>query len=150
MPPRKKKPAAGSTGLAAGELTSGTKPPALEALAKRVAADGGQVLASYRDPLGGAWLMLASLPIEKVEPTPYQRELSETHADRLSGVIAKVDRFLDPIIAVAHDGGYWTPNGMHRLTAMKRLGARRSRRWSCPRRRSRSASSPSTPRRRTT
>jgi ParB family chromosome partitioning protein len=124
MPPRKKKPAAGSTGLAAGELASGDRPPALEALAKKVTADGGQVLAAYKDPLGGAWLLLASLPIDKVEPTPYQRELSETHADRLAGVIGKVGRFLDPVIATAHDAGYWTPNGMHRLTAMKRLGAR--------------------------
>jgi ParB family transcriptional regulator, chromosome partitioning protein len=124
MPPRKKKPAAGSTGLTAAELTSGERPPALEALVKRVGADGGQVLAAYRDPLGGAWLLLASLPIDKVEPTPYQRELSETHADRLAGVIGKVGRFLDPVIATAHGSGYWTPNGMHRLTAMKRLGAK--------------------------
>jgi ParB family chromosome partitioning protein len=33
--------------------------------------------------------------------------------------------FLDPIIAVtAPDKGFWTPNGMHRLMAMRRLGAR--------------------------
>jgi ParB family chromosome partitioning protein len=124
MPPRKKKPAAGPTGPEPAELASGERPPALEALAKRVAADGGQVLAAYRDPLGGAWLLFASLPIDMVEPTPYQRELSETHAERLVGVLRKVGRFLDPVIAIAHDGGYWTPNGMHRLTAMKRLGAK--------------------------
>ena len=45
------------------------------------------------------------------------------HAKRLEAVIPKVGRFLDPLVAVAHDGGFWTPNGMHRLEAMKRLGA---------------------------
>jgi len=124
MPPRKKKPAAGSTGLVVSDMTSGAQSPAVKELAARVAKDGGEVLASYRDPLGGAWLLLAALPIDKVEPTPYQRELSETHADRLAGVMQKVGRFLDPLIATAHDAGYWTPNGMHRLTAMKRLGAK--------------------------
>jgi ParB family chromosome partitioning protein len=126
MPPRKKKPAAGSTGLATQSMTSGDASPALEALAARVSAAGGQVLARYREPLGGAWLLLAGLPIEQVAPTPYQRELSETHAERLVGVMQKVGRFLDPVIATAaKDGpGFWTPNGMHRLTAMKRLGAK--------------------------
>jgi ParB family chromosome partitioning protein len=124
MPPRKKKPSAGSTGLAVKDMTEGVQPPAFKALAEKVDGDGGQVLASYKDPLGGAWVLLAALPIDKVEPTPYQRELSETHAERLAGVMQKVGRFLDPIIATAHDAGYWTPNGMHRLTAMKRLGAK--------------------------
>jgi ParB family transcriptional regulator, chromosome partitioning protein len=124
MPPRKKKPAAGSTGLAAQETAQGKQPPEVQALAQRVADDGGAVLAAYREPLGGGWVLFVSLPIDKVEPTPFQRELSETHAERLATVMTKVGRFLDPVIAVRHDGGYWTPNGMHRLTAMKRLGAR--------------------------
>ena len=124
MPPRKKKPPAGSTGLAVKDMTEGAQPAALKTLAEKVDADGGQVLATYKEPLGGNWVLLAALPIDKVEPTPYQRELSETHAQRLAGVMEKVGRFLDPIIATAHEAGYWTPNGMHRLTAMKRLGAK--------------------------
>jgi ParB family chromosome partitioning protein len=37
----------------------------------------------------------------------------------------KLDRFLDPIIAVRMgEGSYWTPNGNHRLSALKKLGAR--------------------------
>jgi ParB family chromosome partitioning protein len=36
----------------------------------------------------------------------------------------KTKRFLDPIIAVRKDGAYLTPNGNHRLTALKELGAR--------------------------
>src|SRR5450755_3830566 len=67
---------------------------------------------------------LAALPIEKVKPTPYQRELSKAHADRLASVIPKVGRFLDPVIAVADGDGFISPNGMHRLAAMGALGAR--------------------------
>lgn len=103
---------------------AGDVPAAPRALAARVAADGGAALAVYREPLAGGWCVLAALPIEKVAPTPFQRELSPAHAKRLAAVIAKLDRFLDPLIAVAHGEGYWTPNGMHRLAAMRALGAR--------------------------
>jgi ParB family chromosome partitioning protein len=43
---------------------------------------------------------------------------------RLMTVIEKVGRFLDPLIIVRHDDRYWTPNGNHRLQAMRKLGAR--------------------------
>src|SRR5262249_28234270 len=60
-----------------------------------------------------------------VEPTPFQRDLSDTHHKRLANVINKTGFFLDPIIAVtAPASGFWTPNGRHRLAAMRRLGAR--------------------------
>ncbi|MCW8130115.1 MAG: ParB N-terminal domain-containing protein [Planctomycetota bacterium] len=126
MATRKKKPAQGSVGLAVAEIAGSAAPAEVKALCEQVAADGGVVLASYRDPFGGKWVTMAALPLEKVAPTPYQRELSETHAKRLEAVIPKVGRFLDPVIAVrAQDGqGYWTPNGMHRLDAMRRLGAK--------------------------
>jgi ParB family chromosome partitioning protein len=124
MPPRKKKPAKGSVGLEAAEVGAGAPPPEVQALAGRIAGDGGAALATYRDPLGGKWLVLASLPLHAVQATPYQRDLSEAHAKRLADVIPKVGRFLDPIVAIRHDGGYWTPNGMHRLEAMRRLGAK--------------------------
>ena len=73
--------------------------------------------------------MLAALPIELVEPTPYQRNLSDTHVLKLKLVIGKIGRFLDPIIAVRVPKSeqvtkYWTPNGNHRLSAMKTLGAK--------------------------
>lgn len=90
--------------------------------------DGGRVLAVYREPYGGRWLVMAALPINLVEPTPYQRNLSDTHVRKLEGVIGKIGRFLDPIIAVRiskpeQAAKYWTPNGNHRLSAMKTLGA---------------------------
>jgi ParB family transcriptional regulator, chromosome partitioning protein len=118
----KKAADAGSVGIAATAVLEGDVPPAVAALAARVAERGGTALATYRDPFGGAWLVFAILPLTAVEPTPYQRELSPTHANRLATVIPKIGRFLDPIIAIEHDAGYWTPNGMHRLTALRQLG----------------------------
>jgi ParB family transcriptional regulator, chromosome partitioning protein len=92
-------------------------------LAPQVEADGGAVLGSYSDPFGGTSVLLVALPIERVEPTPYQRDPSEPHVKRLMNVIEKVGRFLDPVVLIRHDDQYWTPNGNHRLQAMKKLGA---------------------------
>ena len=86
---------------------------------------GGYLVGSYKEPLGGHPVLLAILPIEVVEPTPFQRDLSDAHHKKLADVLNKTGRFLDPIIAVqAPDGGFWTPNGRHRLAAMRRLGAK--------------------------
>jgi ParB family chromosome partitioning protein len=93
-------------------------------LAKQVEADGGQVLAAYKEPLGGHVQLLAALPVDKVEPTPYQRDVSDAHVRKLTLAMDKTRRYLDPIVAVRADGGYQTPNGNHRLTALKELGAK--------------------------
>ena len=69
-------------------------------LHRAIEQDGGKVLSVYREPYGGRWLVLAALPIELVEPTPYQRNLSDTHVRKLEAVIGKIGRFLDPIICV--------------------------------------------------
>lgn len=127
MPPRKKKKGAepASRGLPAGELASGDMPSEVSRLVAEIETDGGSVLAVFRDPLGGKWQILAALPVEKVAPTPFQRDVSPAHAKRLAAVIDRLDRFLDPIIAVrTPEGSYWTPNGHHRLTALRSLGAR--------------------------
>src|SRR5262245_24799535 len=127
MPPRKpstrrKKTAALSTGLTAPETAAVTAD--LGALTGAIESDGGAVLTRYRDPVGGKPLLLVSLPIDRVEPTPYQRDPSDPHVKRLMGVIEKIGMFLDPIIVVHQDDGYWTPNGNHRLQALKKLGHR--------------------------
>jgi ParB family transcriptional regulator, chromosome partitioning protein len=114
----------GSRGLEPAGLL-GEPPPDVGALALAIGNDGGQVIGVYRDPLGGKFTVLAGLPIDKVEPTPFQRDLSATHVKRLTDVIDKLDVFLDPIITVRTDDGvYWTPNGNHRLHAMRNLGAK--------------------------
>jgi len=120
--PRKAKP--GTKGLGPGECRldqpSGTAAVVAEAIEKA----GGCVVGSYREPLGGHSLLLSVLPIGAIEPTPFQRDLSDTHHKRLADVINK-GRFLDPIIAfTAPSNGFWTPNGRHRLEAMRRLGAK--------------------------
>src|SRR4051812_16874857 len=77
-------------------------------LAKRVSADGGAVLGAYKEPLGGHIQLLAALPIDKVEPTPFQRDVSDSHVRKLTLAMDKTRRFLDPIIAVTANGsGYW-------------------------------------------
>jgi len=128
MPAKKKRKAkaeARSRGFEAAKLAQGSPPAKIAALARSIEDDDGAVLATYRDPLGGHWQVLAALPIDAVEPTPFQRDLSEAHAAKLADVIGKLDRFLDPVIAVRNDeGGYWTPNGRHRLEAMRAVGAR--------------------------
>ena len=128
--PRKRRKLAGkSIGLEARELLATAMPGDVGDLQAAIEADGGKVLASYREPFGGHWLVMAALPIEKVEPTPYQRNLSDSHARKLESVIAKLGRFLDPVIIVRKESKdsetrYWTPNGNHRLSAMRTLGAK--------------------------
>jgi len=103
----------------------GEEPPRdVRAAAEQVESDGGTVLALYREPVGGHWQAFCLLPREKVAPTPYQRDLSPTHAKRLQDVIKKLDRFVDPIVVVSpRPGIYWTPNGHHRLRALEKLKA---------------------------
>lgn len=127
MPGRKSKRKAPPEprGLEARRLAGAQSPAAVAALAQQVGDDGGSVLATFRDPLGGHWQLLAALPLDLVEPTPYQRDLSPTHVARLADAIDRLGRFLDPVIAVRAEGGkYWTPNGHHRLGALRSLGAR--------------------------
>src|SRR5229473_82385 len=118
MPPRKKtvrrkKVAPATVGLTAAE-TRNAGGADLDRLADQVEADGGAVLSRYRDPFGGTPLLLAALPVARVEPTPYQRDPSDAHVKRLMSVIEKVGRFLDPVVLIRQDDGYWTPNGNHR------------------------------------
>jgi len=126
---RRRKPTGVSIGLTATELQAAAPTGDVAELHRAIEDDGGKALAVYREPYGGRWLVLAALPIELVEPTPYQRNLSDTHVRKLETVIGKIGRFLDPIIVVRlrkpdHTARYWTPNGHHRLSAMKTLGAR--------------------------
>lgn len=113
-------------------------PATLEQLATQVREDGGAVLAAYREPLGGRELLLVSLPTQLVGPTPFQRDVSDSHVRKLTVAMDKTRRFLDPLIVVRAstlnmdrsqdpdaDAGprYLTPNGNHRLTALKELGS---------------------------
>jgi ParB family chromosome partitioning protein len=112
------------TELGPAELVLAERPAEVDALARQVEADGGAVLAAYREPLGGHPLLFVALPIEKVERTPFQRDVSDAHVRKLTVAMDKTKRYLDPIVAIREGDGYLTPNGGHRLTALKELGAR--------------------------
>jgi ParB family chromosome partitioning protein len=120
---RRKTVGAKSVGLSASE-TAQVDDRAARALAEQITEDEGAVLATYREPFGGTPVLLATLPIDRVEPTPYQRDPSQPHVKRLMNVVETLGRFLDPIITIRQDDGYWTPNGNHRLQAMRKLGAK--------------------------
>jgi ParB family chromosome partitioning protein len=95
---------------------------AARALAEQVQRDGGQVLALYQEPVGEHWQLFCLLPRGKVEASPYQRDISPTHVKRLTEAVRKIDRFVDPILAVSPEPGvYWTPNGNHRRSALDKL-----------------------------
>ena len=128
MPPRQKtvrrrKATPSSVGLSASE-TRATGGADIDRLAAQVEGDGGAVVGRYSDPFGGTPLLLAAMPVDRVEPTPYQRDPSDAHVKRLMGVIETIGRFLDPIVVVREDGQYFTPNGNHRLQALKKLGVK--------------------------
>lgn len=94
----------------------------VRALAEQVERDGGHVLALFQDPVGDHWHLFCLLPLDRVEPTPYQRDLSRAHLKRLQEVMRKLDRFTDPIVVVSPEAGrYWTPNGNHRRAALEKL-----------------------------
>jgi ParB family transcriptional regulator, chromosome partitioning protein len=112
-------------GLTPKQVAGGEPPGPINHLGEAIVEDGGSVIGAYREPLGSQWQVLAALPIDKVQPTPYQRDLSDTHVKRLTDAIDRLGRFMDPVIAVrSGEGAYWTPNGNHRLAAMRALGAR--------------------------
>ena len=122
--PRKAKP--GSKGLTAGECRLEKLEGPAGSAAQVVEKAGGCVVGIYKEPLGGHPVLFSILPIGAIEPTPFQRDLSDAHHKRLADVINRTGYFLDPVIAVLAPGaaGFWTPNGRHRLEAMRRLGAK--------------------------
>jgi ParB family chromosome partitioning protein len=97
---------------------------AATALAQQVQRDGGHVLAVYQEPVGEHWQIFCLLPRGTVTASPYQRDISPTHVKRLTEAVRRLDRFVDPIVAVSPGPGvYWTPNGNHRRAALDRLKA---------------------------
>lgn len=93
-------------------------------LLEAVRSDGGSVIGGYREPLGGKNHYFVAIPIEKVEPTTFQRDVSDSHVRKLVRAMDKTKRFLDPVIMVRKDGKYLTPNGNHRLHALRELNAK--------------------------
>jgi ParB family chromosome partitioning protein len=121
--PGKLAPSSKARGLDAAQVAIAMDSPEIAELAALVRDAGGAPIGAYHEPLGGRALMLASIPLSAVQPTPFQRDLSPTHAKRLAEKIDETAAFLDPLIVVrGEDGRLWTPNGRHRLAAGKVLG----------------------------
>jgi ParB family transcriptional regulator, chromosome partitioning protein len=116
-------PRRSARGLDAAEVAIAMDSAEIADVVALVRSSGGALIGAYREPLGGRPLVLASLPLHAVQPTPFQRDLSPTHAKRLASKIDETAAFLDPLIVVrGEDGRLWTPNGRHRLAAGKVLG----------------------------
>src|SRR5512142_613733 len=121
--PRKAK--AGSRGFTPEQCRLESPGKDIDELRARIEVERGLVVGEYADPLGGNPLLLAVLPIDSIEPTPFQRDLSQVHHRKLADVLHRTGMCLDPVIGVtAPERGFWTPNGRHRLEAMRRLGAK--------------------------
>jgi ParB family transcriptional regulator, chromosome partitioning protein len=122
---RRLAPARTQRGLTAGEISLGLEHGDVRPLVELIRRADGVPIGAYRDPLGSRPLVLATLPLAAVQPTPFQRDLSPTHTKRLAAKIDEARAFLDPLIVVlGHDGRFWTPNGRHRHAAAKVLGLR--------------------------
>src|SRR5438552_16647940 len=90
-------------------------PKVVVALAEQVERDGGLALALYREPVGDHWHIFCLLPMDKVEPTPYQRDPSPTHANRLQEEVKKNNRSVIPIAVLwPNPGPFWPPTVNHR------------------------------------
>lgn len=113
-----------SVALTAAEIPLETFEETEQALVDAVRADGGALIGGYREPLGGKNLLFVAIPIELVEPTSFQRDVSDSHVRKLVRAMDKTKRFLDPVIMVRKDGKYLTPNGNHRLHALRELNAK--------------------------
>lgn len=112
-------------GLRAVDIVLSLDDAGVASLVEEVEAAGGAAIGAYHEPLSGRPMLLASLPIKAVQPTPFQRDLSPTHVKRLASKIEESAAFLDPLIVVrGEEGELWTPNGRHRLAAAKVLGLR--------------------------
>ena len=116
-------PGRSARGLDAAEVAISLDVAEIADVVALVRTAGGALIGAYREPLGGRPMVLASLPLSAVQPTPFQRDLSPTHAKKLALKIDETAAFLDPLIVVrGEDGRLWTPNGRHRLAAAKVLG----------------------------
>ena len=80
------------------------RPGIVADLAELIVKAGGAPIGAYREPLGGRPIMIASLPLAAVQPTPFQRDLSPTHVKRLATKIDETGAFLDPLIVVRGEG----------------------------------------------
>src|SRR5688572_7615392 len=89
--PRKAK--AKTRGLTPEECRLDDLPRGAVEVRARIEEEGGLVLGCYSDPLGKNPLIFAMLPIDGIEPTPFQRDLSQVHHRKLADVLDRTGMF---------------------------------------------------------
>ena len=77
-------PAKTKRGLKASQIVLGLEDEAVAPLVEEINAVGGAAIGAYAEPLSGRPVLIASIPIKAVQPTPFQRDLSPTHTKRLA------------------------------------------------------------------
>jgi ParB family transcriptional regulator, chromosome partitioning protein len=77
--PRKARPETKGLGPAECRLEQPTG--AAAEVAEAIEKAGGCLVGSYKEPLAGHPVLLCVLPIDAVEPTPFQWDLSHAHAE---------------------------------------------------------------------
>src|SRR5262245_48145435 len=83
---RARKAKAGTRGLTPVEAVVSDLKAFESELRERVEKEGGSIVGAYYEPIGKHPLLLAILPVDKVEPTPFQRDVSDVHHKRLADV----------------------------------------------------------------
>ena len=99
-------PGARARGLDAADVAIAMDSPEIADVVALVRNAGGALIGAYREPLGGRPLLLASLPLSAVQPTPFQRDLSPTHAKRLAAKIEPLAGLKVHPHALRHATGY--------------------------------------------
>src|SRR2546423_5756452 len=122
MPAKKKAPKKAPRAAARGRKPAAARGPEprdsvidlsgndVSGLAGQVERHGGAVVGAYRDPFAGQALVLASVPIKKVIATPFQRDLSKTHATRLADAIGAAAGVPPPLPPAPSAGGLFSPH----------------------------------------
>jgi ParB family chromosome partitioning protein len=82
--PGKLAPGGNARGLDAAQVAIAMDSAEISDVVAMVRSAGGALIGAYREPLGGRPLVIASLPLGALQPTPFQRDLSPTHAKRLA------------------------------------------------------------------
>ncbi|HWN67168.1 MAG TPA: hypothetical protein VNM90_05985, partial [Haliangium sp.] len=67
-------------GLTSADVVLDVAAPEIAGLTAEIRDAGGAVIGAYREPLSGMPLIMAALPRDALSPTPFQRDLSPTHA----------------------------------------------------------------------
>src|SRR5258706_14331616 len=83
--PRKAK--AGTRGLLPQEVPLDLSDKAVAGVKDKIESEGGVVLGGYYDPFGKNPVLLDVLPIDKVDPTPFQCDVSDLHDIHLADLM---------------------------------------------------------------